>query len=311
MNPQQHTEFLAARQSGIGGSDIAAILGLSQFKTALDVYAAKTNPQGEPEKQAEHLYWGHALEAPIAARFSEETGHLIFRQPEIRRHPQHEWAIANADALILDKETNQPIGILEIKTSSAYKSKAWSLDNAEEIPIEYFAQVQWYLEIFNLDMAYLAVLIGGNQYRHYPIKRDREIGANLLEKGHEFWHKHVLAQVPPPPQSAADVAKFYPQDNGETTQADTETLIAYNALILAKQELAEKQSQVDELENQLKIKIGQAQQMNDGERKLFTWKTQSSRRFNSKGFQAAYPDLYKQFLTESTTRNFRVAGANP
>lgn len=303
----QNNNFLVQRQTGIGGSDIAAILGLSQFKTALDVYSAKLSLQGE--KQAEHLYWGHALEPAIAARFSEETGYPILRQPEIKRHPQHDWAIANADGLILDRETHAPIGILEIKTSSAYKSKAWSEDDPEKIPIEYTAQVQWYLEIFDLDMAYLAVLIGGNQYRHYPIQRDRELGAGLIEKGYEFWHNHVLAKVPPPLQNAEDVDKYYPQDNGETAQADTETLIAYNALILAKQELAEKQRQVDELENQLKIKIGQAQQMNDGERKLFTWKTQSSRRFNSKSFQAAHPDLYKQFLTTSTTRNFRVAGA--
>lgn len=308
MINQEQADFLAARKNGIGGSDIAAIMGLSQFKTAMDVYQAKISPNVE-QQTAEHLYWGHALEAPICNRFSEETGYPIFRQPEIRQHPQHEWAIANADALILDKETDEPIGILEIKTSSAFKSKAWNVDgDAESIPVEYFAQVQWYLEIFDLEMAYLAVLIGGNQYRHYPIKRDREIAANLIKQGRIFWQNHVLAQVPPPPTNAAEVAQYFPQDNGETAQADTETLIAYNALILAKQELAEKQSQVTELENQLKIKIGQAQQMNDGERKLFTWKTQTSRRFDGKAFQAAHPELYKQFLSQTQTRVLRVAG---
>ena len=92
--------FLTQRKKGIGGSDIAAILGLSQFKTALDVYLSKTTEQ--PELQGEHLYWGHALENPIIDRFVQDTGANVIRQPEMRRHPDYEWAIANADALIVD-----------------------------------------------------------------------------------------------------------------------------------------------------------------------------------------------------------------
>ncbi|WP_038312567.1 YqaJ viral recombinase family protein, partial [Kingella kingae] len=144
-------------------------------------------------------------------------------------HPKHHWALANADGLIIDKITQQPIGILEIKTANAFKTKEWSNED-DGVPIEYIAQVQWYMEIFDVDFAYIAVLIGGSDYRQYRIERDRELAADLLARAKEFWENHVMKNVPPEPQNAADVQKLYPQDDGEAQQADTETLIAYNEL---------------------------------------------------------------------------------
>lgn len=297
------TQFLANRRHGIGGSDIAAIIGVSQFKTALDVFLSKTTEQ--PELKGEHLYWGHALEAPIAARFSEETGKLIFRQPEIKKHPKHDFALANADGLIIDKITQQPIGILEIKTANAFKTKEWSNED-DGVPIEYIAQVQWYMEIFDVDFAYIAVLIGGRDYRHYRIERDRELAADLLARAKEFWENHVMKNVPPEPQNAADVQKLYPQDNGDSTQADTETLIAYNELCILNEQAKVLEQQINERQEWLKTKIGQHAIMLSGEEKLFTWKTQNSRRFDSKTFQAEHPDLYKQYTKTTQTRVFRA-----
>lgn len=306
MQTEKTPNLYPNRKSGIGGSDVAAILGYSKFKTALDVFLSKTTDQ--PEQQGEHLYWGHALEIPIAARFSQETGYPVFRKPETCRHPQHDWAIANADGLIFDNETHELVGILEIKTSSAFKTKEWSRDeyDSDGIPIEYLAQVQWYLEIFNLEFAYLAVLIGGNHYRHYRIERDREIGANLIEQCSKFWHENVLKNIPPEPQTAADIVRLYPQDNGESKEADTETLIAYNELKTLKAQIKVLEEQIAERENTLKEKIGSAAQMQHNGEKLFTWKTQTSNRFDSKAFAAAHPDLYKQFVKTSETRVFRV-----
>ncbi|MDK4680172.1 YqaJ viral recombinase family protein [Kingella negevensis] len=296
-------QFLQDRRQGIGGSDIAAIIGVSQFKTALDVFLSKTTEQ--PELKGEHLYWGHALEAPIAARFSEETGELIYRQPEIKKHPKHDFALANADGLIIDKITQQPIGILEIKTANAFKTKEWSNED-DGVPIEYIAQVQWYMEIFDVDFAYIAVLIGGSDYRHYRIERDRELAADLLARAKEFWENHVMKNVPPEPQNAADVQKLYPQDDGEAQQADTETLIAYNELRRLKEQAKVLDEQITEREEMLKTKIGQRAIMLSGEEKLFTWKTQNSNRFDSQAFKAAHPDLYQQYTKTTQTRVFRA-----
>lgn len=294
--------FLTQRKKGIGGSDIAAIIGVSQFKTALDVYLSKTTDQ--PEQKGEHLYWGHALENPIIDRFIRDTGANVIRQPEMRRHPDYEWAIANADALITNSDTIE--AILEIKTSSAFKSREWGADDTDEVPIEYIAQVQWYMWIYNLQEAYIAALIGGNQYRQYHITRDDELIAMLAEKAQAFWQNHVIPRIPPNPQDGADAQKLYPSDNGDTAEADSDTLTAYAELRELKAQEKELKAQIAAKEDLLKIKIGSYSAMQTNGNTLFTWKAQSSSRFDSKAFQAAHPDLYRQYTKQSETRVLRL-----
>jgi putative phage-type endonuclease len=294
--------FLTQRKKGIGGSDIAAIIGVSQFKTALDVYLSKTTDQ--PEQQGEHLYWGHALENPIIDRFIQDTGANVIRQPEMRRHPDYEWAIANADALITNGDTIE--AILEIKTSSAFKSREWGADDTDEVPIEYIAQVQWYMWIYDVNEAYLAALIGGNQYRQYHITRDDELIAMLAEKAQAFWQNHVIPRIPPNPQDGADAQKLYPSDNGDTAEADSDTLTAYAELRELKAQEKELKAQIAAKEDLLKIKIGSYSAMQTNGNTLFTWKAQSSSRFDSKAFQAAHPDLYRQYTKQSETRVLRL-----
>lgn len=294
--------FLAQRKKGIGGSDIAAILGVSKFKTALDVYLSKTTDQ--PEQKGEHLYWGHALENPIIDRFVQDTGALVIRQPEMRRHPDYEWAIANADALIMNGDTIE--AILEIKTSSAFKSREWGADDTDEVPIEYIAQVQWYMWIYNLQEAYIAALIGGNQYRQYHITRDDELIAMLAEKAQAFWQNHVIPRIPPQPQNGEDAQKLYQHDNGDAAQADSDTLTAYAELKELKAQEKELKAQIAAKEDLLKIKIGSYSAMQTNGNTLFTWKAQSSSRFDSKAFQAAHPDLYRQYTKQSETRVLRL-----
>src|SRR5260363_129429 len=91
--------FLTARQACIGGSDIGAILGVSSFKSAVDVYPAKTAPNPS-DAQTELTYWGHAVEPIIARRFSEEHGVELIRPNAIARHPQHDWMVGNLDGII-------------------------------------------------------------------------------------------------------------------------------------------------------------------------------------------------------------------
>ena len=294
--------FLTQRKKGIGGSDIAAILGVSKFKTALDVYPSK--PTDQPEQKGEHLYWAHALENPIIDRFIRDTGANVIRQPEMRRHPDYEWAIANADALITNSDTIE--AILEIKTSSAFKSREWGADDTDEVPIEYIAQVQWYMWIYNLQEAYIAALIGGNQYRQYHITRDDELIAMLAEKAQAFWQNHVIPRIPPNPQDGADAQKLYPSDNGDTAEADSDTLTAYAELRELKAQEKELKAQIAAKEDLLKIKIGNYSTMQANGNTLFTWKTQSSSRFDSSAFKNAHPDLYQQYTKTSETRVLRL-----
>ena len=66
----ERTEWLKRRRAGIGGSDVAAILGISPWKTALDVYHDKTGA-AKDEPETENMRLGTALEQFVADRFTE------------------------------------------------------------------------------------------------------------------------------------------------------------------------------------------------------------------------------------------------
>jgi putative phage-type endonuclease len=70
-------EWLAARRTGIGGSDIAAILGLSPWRTPLDVYRDKVDGAEQPETEA--MRWGRLLEDVIAREYAVRAGVRIQR----------------------------------------------------------------------------------------------------------------------------------------------------------------------------------------------------------------------------------------
>ena len=302
-NTSERETFVQARRNSIGGSDIGAVLGVSKFKTATDVYLSKTTEQ--PEQQGEHLYWGDALEDPITDRFEAETGWKVQRDPAIRFHPAYPWASANADGLILD-ENGEPQGILEIKTSSAFKTADWGAEDTDEIPLEYIAQVQWYMEIFNVDFACIAVLIGGNRYRQFRVEKDLELIRTMLEKARHFWEENILKGIPPEPAESGDLLKTHPHDDGETVEADTEALCAYNELKTMKAQAAELAEQIKEREEIVKLKIGAHKGLSLNGSVICTWASQIARRFDSSAFKAAHPDTYAAFTKESNSRVLRL-----
>jgi len=153
----QREAFLAARQTGIGGSDIGAILGLNPFKSAVDVFLDKITPH-PVDTSTEWTYWGHAVEPVILRRFSEDHGVDIIRPPAIARHAQHNWMVGHVDGLI----AGDPGGVIEAKNVNAFGTKAWGEDGTDEVPLTYLAQVAWYMAIQEVDYAVIAALFGGN-----------------------------------------------------------------------------------------------------------------------------------------------------
>ena len=79
------TEWLKARRSGIGGSDVAAILGLSRYKTAVDVYEDKIVTDEPEDTQSQAAYFGSVLEDVVAHEFSKRTGMKIQRVNKMLR----------------------------------------------------------------------------------------------------------------------------------------------------------------------------------------------------------------------------------
>ena len=297
------SEFLATRRTGIGGSDIGAILGVSPFKTSMDVYQAKVNPSPE-EDETELTYWGHALEPVIIDRFSRDHGIAVVRPEKIARHPKHDWMVANLDGII----TGEKPGILEIKNVNQFAAKKWGEEGTDELPLTYVAQVAWYMSVMDFDYAIVAALFGGNEYREYRIERDKELEVSLIQHGHKFWHEHVLKQVPPAPSSKEEILKMLSRskDDGQTIEGGEEAFKVWQAIVAAKENVKTATDCLRELEAMLKQQIGTASQIEYAGHVLATWKSQKSNRLDTKALKEQEPELYNRFLKTTESRVLRI-----
>lgn len=182
------------REKRIGGSDIGAILGVNPYKSIIDVYIDKI--EGSTFKGNNATHWGHMLEGTIIKEFASRHKELqVFDAPF---SIVDNFLIANLDAVLRDKE-NGDFGVLEIKTTSLWNKKEWEEDT---IPQSYYAQVQHYLMLSGYKFAYVAVLIGGQEYKEFKVERSEEDIALIREKATEFYKENILKQIPPIPDGS-------------------------------------------------------------------------------------------------------------
>lgn len=273
------SEFLARRKSGIGGSDIAAILGLSPWRTALDVWLDKTSPEvvetpSAPIGTGAALWWGSRLEEVIGKAYAEATGRRIQRYNALIRHPEKPYFIGDVDFLCYCADGRTPAtrkgGIrtergVEIK-NIRYAGEEWGADGTDEIPPWYLAQVQWYMGIIpSVHIFDLAPLISGQELRIYTVEQNDDIIAGMQDVGDRFWMDHVLKRVPPPPATAEDVRKLFPapQTASVTATPEMQKVVAHvRRLSRLRIDLT---AEEDDLKDKIAVSIGDAEELKDSD----------------------------------------------
>lgn len=232
-------EFLARRKQGIGGSDIAAICGLSPWRSPLDVYYDKLNislgadgsEESRPVGPTAALWWGSELEALIAKAYTQAYGEKVCRYNKLLVHPDCEFFIGDVDRLIYDNgifpfnrrtgEITTSTG-LEIKTSR-YAGDEWGEPETDVIPLLYLLQVQWYMGLRETLKKFRVVpLFSGSEMRRYTVYRDDGIIAKLQEAGFNFWTGNLKKQIPPTPRTYEEVKRLYPTVSGKELLATIE-----------------------------------------------------------------------------------------
>ncbi len=282
------TQWLQARQSGIGGTDVAAILGISKWRTPLDVYLSKVGEAVESEDN-ESMDWGRRLEPVIRQAYCDKVGTQVVVPSELMRSQEHPFMIANVDGLTSDR-------VLEIKT--ARSGADWGEPGTDEIPDYYLTQVQHYMTVTGKTLCDVAVLIGASDFRIYTVKNDPELASLIVNAEAEFW-KLVEAHQQPEPRSLEECKAAFPISRPNAIEADGDIAKALKTLAQIETELAT----LKETESSIKAKVQAYMKDNDtltvGGVTAVTWKSAKPRQtFDTKAFQTAHPDLYKQFIKE-------------
>lgn len=189
---QGSDEWLDARRNGIGGSDVAAVLGANPWRTPLEVWLSKTG-QGETFTGSEKADWGHRLEPVVRDHYASLHPHWwVDEVPGVLAHPDVPIAMASLDGLVNAKEGQHG---LEVKTTG----QSW-----DRPPDMYLFQVAWYQAVTGLPRFDFAVLTRGQQYAEYTVERDGQLCDDLLTYVDEWWTQHIIAGQMPDPDLVRD-----------------------------------------------------------------------------------------------------------
>ena len=295
-------EWLRYRKCGIGGSDVAAILGISKWNSATSLWMDKTNQTNEPIEENEAMQWGTIMEPIIRNQFAEVTGKTVVEVKAMLQHPEHPFMLADIDGLTEDDEGNP--AILEIKTASEYKRSEWEND----IPSYYQTQVQHYLCVTGVQKAYVAVLIGGNSFKVYEVDADAEIQSMLIAVEKDFWNK--VQNMIRPEMDGSDAAKnlldsLYHGGISEEIVMPDEAIEYVDAYIEACAEEDNAKAKKQDAANHIKEIMGDYDKATCLGHSI-SWKTVSSERLDSKALKEAEPEIYAKYVKTSVSRRLTI-----
>lgn len=300
---KSNEEWLEQRKHGIGGSDVGAVMGLSPWKTPLDVWLEKTG-RSEPEDISSKPYvaFGNVMEPMVGEWFkSQHPDRIVRRVNAICQGIEHPWMQASLD---YEQKSDAGWGVLEIKTA---RSKSdWELG----IPVTYFCQVNFYLLVTHRSYADVAVFFRDScEYAEYYVERDEDDIRAVTEAATDFWENYVVRDVMPQVvgADAPTLAGLIPQDADElATPADMEEA---DRLIAAYQQAREREreskAEAEDAQAKLCAIIGGAKGIETDTARV-TWTRGERRRFDSKRFRAENAELYDQYQTTGTYQQFKV-----
>jgi putative phage-type endonuclease len=256
-------EWLAARTASIGASESAALFGLAPEgrESEFSLWAKKAG-MVEPEQiDEEWLFWGAALEQPIADRYAKRTGHKLWTPPNafcVAVHPRLPFLTATIDRWIIEAAGRTERGDLEIKNVGAFNAD-WREDGAAALPLYVQAQVQHQLAVTGFGWAVVAALVGGNKLETFEIERNPEFIAELEAKAEEFWGKVQRKEAPPADGKTATtkaLKRLHPDDNGETMELDAAAVELAAELEAAKAWKKAGEDAAEEAGNKLRAILG-------------------------------------------------------
>jgi predicted phage-related endonuclease len=262
---------------GIGGSDIAALVGLDPRRDAFDVYAEKMGLV-EPQPPTTRMRAGTYLEAGILRWYGEETQQELVLDNVTRQHPERPWQVYTCDAFALSDAVAMPhwAGVVDAKLVSLDQLNRWGEPGTDVVPDHIALQAQWYCSATKLPWCDIAALIGGNDLRIYRLHFDAEVEVALLTRAQDFWERHLVPGVAPIIGST-NTAKTYLQQrfprNTEAVRvatAEEVTLMGY--LREAKAEADRAIARKVAIENQIKAAIGDAEGLVDDALGKIAWK---------------------------------------
>lgn len=302
-------DWLAMRRTGLGSSDVSALVGMNKYTSPYELWEDKTGRLPLVDEQSEAAEMGTLLEPVVRDRFAR-VHDLTVRQVGMLRSTQWPWMLANPDGLCSDGYG------YEGKTCSLWKAHDWGTADEPLVPDHAELQAQWGMAVTGLPGWWVAVLIGGQRNVYRLVERDEQIIADLVTLSHRFWHEHVLADVEPAVDGSQAVTDLLIGRHRVATPGTTVEITAEerDALVTEREKLAaaERAAKTDHeaLKNRVRAQLGDAEELVCDGRAVFTWK--HTEKFAAARFAKAHPEKATAYLKPVTVVDTeRLAAEEP
>ena len=291
INVEPDTDaWLAERRKSIGASEVAAVMGLSPYNTALDVYKSKLGV----DKHFDPLlaFVGHASEPVMHQWVEQYSGVSVKLEPAFMAR-SNDYPFLHAS---FDRVSNEPFCTWQMKTAGHYAGHSWD----EDIPTDIRVQVQAEMLVAGTQKAAVVVWIGGREFRlFWELRDNRFIDEHMIPALTEFW-AGVRDGVAPAPSNVAELAEAWPDDAGEMEAPEVALeWIEKRAFLLATAKEAEDEAK------QITQAIGgfmldaKVDTLTANGRKLLTYKKQKGREsFDAARLKTERPDLVAEYTKQ-------------
>jgi putative phage-type endonuclease len=283
----------------IGGSEAAAAAGIDPHRSRVGLWLEKTGRAVPFETEA--MYWGKLLE-PVIFDALHERGYDVQPPPHPEvADPERAWLVGHPDAYVI----HNGLALLEVKTVGQWAKREWN----GQPPLAYVAQVQHYLHLTGLDRALLAVLVGGQRLELTELERNDRWIATLIELEEEFLERYLKPDLPPPVRhdDADNLARMFPEHKpGRKVRLAPDALSVLRELRSRTAQRDAIERQCEELRNQLKATIGDAETALDAQgEEVIHWRTVVSERVDVTRLRAERPDIAAEFVKPIQSRRFQ------
>lgn len=198
-------DWLEYRKQGIGASEAGVIMGLSPYKSSLELFYDKIGEGLGYNVENIAMFLGKEQEQFIATLWEywekdKETMMENYRQDrKVRRckrvnayahNPAFPWLFAS-----LDREINRfggrGNGTLELKTIGGYESDKWE----SGLPPVYVIQVQTQMLVCEMDYGEIAILRDNRDFSVLPFEFNESIAEGILAHTERFWKRVERGRV--------------------------------------------------------------------------------------------------------------------
>lgn len=285
-------QWLEERRKGIGGSDIAAIMGLSPWKTPYQVYQEKRREVDAWEGNAA-TDWGKRMEPALRQWYSDFTGRAVRLPEKIMFHSKYPFMLASLDGFTDDGR------VVEIKT--ARSGKDWGEPGTSEIPDYYALQVQHYMIVTGLEVTDIPVSIGGGSPDLYEVPADGELQEMIIEAAAAFW-KRVLDGNPPDPITYSDAVQRFGKSGAMGAVVASEGAVYdVNGLRTVRSQLKDLEVMEEEIRGRLIISLGESGDTLVGPdgKTLVTYRLANGRKsFDARAMEREMPEIYQKYIKQ-------------